>query len=129
MIVLDASACVELLVGTDPDDALLEVFHEPVCAPAHLDVEVLSTLRGLVLGHVISVDKATEAIEVFYEMPITRHEIWPLAGRIWELREEYTTYDAAYIALAEGLDATLFTCDKKLRGRLHFAKVMVFPAE
>ena len=126
MIVLDASACVEILVGTAPDATLIEAFLEPVYAPAHLDLEVLSTLRGLTLGRVISREKAEEAITVFYEMPIVRQEIWPLAWRVWELREEYTSYDAAYLALAEAFKASLYTCDKKLPGRLHSADVRVF---
>ena len=48
------------------------------------------------------------------EFPIARYEHEPLLSRIWELRDSLTAYDAAYVALAEGLRATLLTRDKKL---------------
>lgn len=34
--------------------------------------------------------------------------------RIWELRDNLTAYDAAYVALAEALDAPLLTGDRHL---------------
>jgi predicted nucleic acid-binding protein len=48
-------------------------------------------------------------------LPLHRHGHAPLLSRVWELRESMTAYDAAYIALAEGLEAPLLTCDAKLR--------------
>jgi predicted nucleic acid-binding protein len=44
-------------------------------------------------------------------------ELWPyapLAERVWELRENITSYDASYVALAELLDTTLVTIDGRL---------------
>ena len=46
--------------------------------------------------------------------PLRRMPIAPLLQRIWELRDNLTAQDAAYVALAEGLDATLMTCDGRL---------------
>ncbi|MCL2418220.1 MAG: type II toxin-antitoxin system VapC family toxin, partial [Conexibacteraceae bacterium] len=55
------------------------------------------------------------------------HPIEPLADRVWELRHQFTSYDACYLALAEAVGAPLFTCDAKLVGDGHDAEVMVFP--
>ena len=58
---------------------------------------------------------------------ITRYEAAPLADRIWQLRHHHTSYDAAYLALAEGLAAPLYTCDAKLAAGGHHAQVRVVP--
>lgn len=125
MIVIDASAMVEALVGLDVDDGLLEVLAGDVAAPHILDVEVLSVLRGLVLGRKLSSHLADGARTHHFEMIIDRHETAPLAGRIWDLRHQFTSYDAAYLALAEALDVPLHTCDAKLDGGGHTAKIRV----
>lgn len=54
-----------------------------------------------------------------------RYAHTPLVGRIWELRQKFTAYDATYIALAEATNSVLYTCDVKLR-RGHRASVVVF---
>jgi len=48
-----------------------------------------------------------------------------LLDRIWELRHNFTAYDAVYIALAEATGSFLYTCDEKLR-RGHGATVVLF---
>jgi predicted nucleic acid-binding protein len=60
-----------------------------------------------------------------FAFTITRHDLEPLAERIWQLRHQLTTYDASYIALAEALSAPLYTCDAKLAGGSHGAQVEV----
>lgn len=125
MIVVDASAMVEALVGRAPDDQLLDLLAGDLHAPYLLDVEVLSALRGLELANKIPAAVAAVAKATFFEFAITRYETQPLAERIWQLRHQFTAYDASYIALAEGLDASLLTCDKKLAGRGHTATVVV----
>ena len=114
MIVIDASAMVEALVGRDVDDDLLEALSGQVAAPHVLDVEVLSVLRGLVLGGKLNEALAQTARVDHFNLLIDRHDTAPLAERIWSLRHQYTSYDAAYLALAEALDAPLHTCDAKL---------------
>lgn len=114
MIVLDASAMVEALVGREVDDGLLDALAGEVAAPHVLDVEVLSVLRGLVLGGKLRPALADAARADHFDLVIARHDTAPLAERIWELRQQYTSYDAAYLALAEALDAPLYTCDAKL---------------
>lgn len=125
MIVVDASAMVEALVGRDVDEVLLEALAGEVAAPHILDVEVLSVLRGLVLGRKLAEHAASAARIVHFGFLIDRHETAPLAERIWDLRHHYTSYDATYIALAEAFEAPLHTCDAKLDSGGHNAVVHV----
>jgi predicted nucleic acid-binding protein len=125
MIVVDASAMVEALVGRDPDAELLGVLAGDLAAPHLLDVEVLSALRGLVLGEKLAAEAAEHAVRDHFAFDIARLEVSPLAARVWGLRHRYSSYDACYLALAEALDAPLYTCDARLVGPGHEARVEV----
>lgn len=127
MIVVDASAMVEALVGREVDTELLDALAGEVEAPHLLDVEVLSVLRGLLLGGKLEPTAAEAARRDHFTFTITRRETGPLADRIWQLRHRYTTYDASYLAVAEALDVPLYTCDAKLTGGGHDAEVRVVP--
>ena len=127
MIVIDASAMVEALIGRDADTELLDALAGDVEAPHLLDVEVLSVLRGLLLGGKLELQAAEAAREDHFTFTISRHEVYPLEDRIWQLRHQFTSYDACYLALAEALSAPLFTCDAKLAGTGHRAEVRVVP--
>ena len=116
---------VEALVGRDADAELLDRLAGDLGAPHLLDVEVLSALRGLELGHRLQAAVAEQARIDHFAFTITRHDLEPLAERIWQLRHQLTTYDASYIALAEALSAPLYTCDAKLAGGSHGAQVEV----
>ena len=126
MIVLDASAMVEALVGRAPDEELLSALSGDVDAPHLLDVEVLSVLRGLLRGGKLDLPTADQARLDHSAFTINRHETAPLADRIWQLRHQFTSYDASYIALAEALDAPLYTCDAKRAAPGHNASVRIF---
>jgi predicted nucleic acid-binding protein len=125
VIVLDASAMVEALIGREAAEELLEALTGDVHAPHPLDVEVLSVLRGLLLGGKLDPDVEEAARADHFAFAVNRYEVGPLADRIWQLRHQYTSYDAAYLALAEALDAPLYTCDAKLDSGGHHAKVHV----
>ncbi len=125
MIVIDASAMVEALVGRDAEPGLLDALSGDLDAPHLLDVEVVSALRGLELGRKLAPAVAEQARLDHFAFTITRHDLEPLAERIWQLRHQFTTYDASYIALAEALSAPLFTCDAKLATHGHAAEVRV----
>lgn len=127
MILIDASAMVEALIGRDADQELLDGLAGDISAPHLLDIEVMSVLRGLTLGGGLSVDDAETARRNHFAFTIQRYEAAPLAERIWQLRHQFTSYDACYLALAEALKVTLFTCDRKLTGGGHNAEVVVFP--
>ena len=126
MIVVDASAMVEALVGREADEELLDALQLDVHAPHVLDVEVLSVLRGLTLGAKLKTKAAGQARTDYFAFTIARYELHGLADRVWELRHNYTTYDATYLALAEALAAPLYTCDRRLADDGHGAEVKTF---
>ena len=127
MIVVDASAMVEALVGRSPDHALMDGLEGDVAVPHLLDIDVLSVLRGLLLGHKVTSALADGARADFFSMGLLRHDTEPLAERVWQLRHQFTSYDAAYISLAEALGAPLYTCDRKLAATGHGAEVVLLP--
>lgn len=121
MIVVDASAVLELLLGTERAErvaARLLAPDERLDAPHLLDIEVGQALRRLAQLNAITVLRAEEALADFASLVIERHAHRELLPRIWQLRDSLTAYDAAYVALAEALDAPVLTCDAKL-GRAH----------
>lgn len=107
MAVIDASVFVDLAwdVAIDVDD---------LHAPAAVDLEVAAAWRRLTLRGVITASAAREAIELYSQLTIQRHEHALLLPRIWQLRHDVTAFDAAYVALAEALGAPLVTADRKL---------------
>lgn len=116
---------VEALVGRDVEASLLDALAGDVAAPHLLDIEVVSVLRGLVLGHKLPQPSAEAALSHYFDLSIDRREMAPLVGRVWDLRHQFTSYDASYLALAEALGAPLHTCDVKLDGGGHKAAVRV----
>jgi len=115
MIVLDTSSLVEFLVGTDePADAVRAVTAgERIAAPHAVDLECASALRGLTRGGKLASDESLRALLLLGRMNLRRYEHAPLLPRIWELRHNMWPYDACYVALAESLNATLVTIDRK----------------
>lgn len=85
-------------------------------APAHLDAEIVSALRGLSRPNPALRAVVPEALRHLAGFPIRRVPLAPLLQRIWELRDNVTAYDGAYVALAERLGGPLITCDAKLVG-------------
>jgi predicted nucleic acid-binding protein len=117
LIVLDASALVELLLGTPRGLAVaesLENDEKSVHVPHLADVEVAHVLRRLVTLKAIDDTLAGQAIDELQNLPLVRHGHDAMLDRIWALRRNATAYDAAYLALAEVLGATLLTCDRRL---------------
>ena len=129
MIVVDASAVIELLLGTEragPLGARLLAPQGRLQAPHLIDIEVVQTLRRLVQLSAITPRRAAQALDDFAGFVIERHAHHDQLPRIWELRESLTAYDGAYVALAEALDAPLLTCDIKLsRSHGHAARIEV----
>lgn len=115
LLVLDASVVVDLLVAPDRARLASVVGACSWHAPVHLDVEVVSALRGLVLGRHLSAPRAVDALVDFADLEITR---WApdhtVNQRVLALRDRLTAYDAAYVVCAEGVDAPLATRDQRL---------------
>ena len=117
MIVVDASALIEVLLGTRAAGILAERLFadgETLHAPHLIDVEVAQVLRRYALAGTLGADRGAEALEDLADFPIARYPHQPFLFRMWELRHNVTAYDAAYLALAEALDAPLVTRDAKL---------------
>jgi predicted nucleic acid-binding protein len=117
VIVLDASAVLEVLLRTPAGRRVEDRIFAPaetLHAPHLLDVEVAHVLRRYVLRRELAPAQATERLELFTQFPIRRYAHEPLLARMWTLRANLTAYDAAYVALAEGLRATLVTRDERI---------------
>ena len=117
MIVLDASATIELLLQTEVGRRVeARVFRDgdELHVPHLLDIETAQALRRLVAIGDIDLDRALQALADLMNLGLHRHAHQDLLGRIWELRANLTAYDAAYVALAEALPAVLVTCDRPL---------------
>ena len=132
MIVLDASAVVDLLLGIEPQGpAILERVLEPaqtLHSPALLDAEVLHAIRRRLRRSVLTSGRAREAVTDLLDLRLVRYPLPPLVERMWELRENLTASDAAYVALAEALDAPLVTCDRGLaESPGHGARIEAYP--
>ncbi|GAA4193449.1 type II toxin-antitoxin system VapC family toxin [Microbispora amethystogenes] len=116
MIVIDASALVTVLVEKgSPGRALRKRLRgEALAAPAHIDAEVLSVLRGLTLSGKLDVQRAEKSLGLLKAMPLTRAPLTVHLGRSWQLRGNYSAYDALYLALAESLACPLVTSDARI---------------
>jgi predicted nucleic acid-binding protein len=117
VIVLDASATAFALLdegGTgDRCRTALQVDSQWL-VPEHWLIEVLSVIRGNLLGGKIKPEHAAEAAAAVAEMDPFAVRTRLLAARIWELRSDLTTYDAAYVAAAERYRCALVTTDARL---------------
>ena len=127
MIVVDASAVVEVLLRRPAAAAVEARLFAPgqtVHAPHLLDIEVAQVFRRFAAaGHVQS-RRARLALADLGDLAVGRYPHEVLLGRIWELRNNLTAHDAAYVALAEALDAPLLTRDRRIAGAAgHRAKV------
>ncbi|MFA6107538.1 MAG: type II toxin-antitoxin system VapC family toxin [Candidatus Latescibacterota bacterium] len=117
MIVVDASAALELLLRTPAAGVVQERLLDPaetLHAPHLLDVEVAQVLRRYAASGDADPERCRTALADLADLPMTRYPHGMLLPRVWELRHNLTAYDAVYVALAEALDATLVTRDQRL---------------
>jgi predicted nucleic acid-binding protein len=116
VIVVDASVLILALVdeGKPGERTRARLAGERLTAPGVLDLEVISSLRGIVRGGKATAARAERALRRLVALPLERAEHTHLARRIWELRDNLTPYDASYVALAERLDTLLLTADAAL---------------
>jgi predicted nucleic acid-binding protein len=118
LIVIDASAEVAILlnIGQDVEGIRSRIARpgETLHIPHLFEIEVLYALRSLTLRGTVSSERARLALDRLRDTRFVRYPHTAVTERIWELRENLTAYDAAYIALAEALDAPLVTTDARL---------------
>jgi len=129
VIVVDASVVLELLLATPAAETLqnrLFAKNQSLHAPHVLDLEVAQVLRRYFLAGRLTADRGATALEYLSAFPLTRYPHTVLLPRIWELRHNFTAYDAAYLALAEALHAPLLTRDRALASSAaHTARVQL----
>jgi predicted nucleic acid-binding protein len=120
MLVIDASAATELLLARPVAEAVAEHIADHglnLHAPHLIDVEIVSAVRRLVASGDAGVERGEEAVADLLDLPMARYPHDILLPRIWELRENFSSYDAAYLALAEALSdegVPLLTTDARL---------------
>ena len=115
MIVVDASAIVELLLRTETGRAVgRRLVGEELHAPAHLDAEVVGALRRAVIGTRINREEADEAVAVLNDLPMLRWDLPPLSVAALDHLRSLTVADAYYVVLAIALNTSMVTCDGPL---------------
>jgi predicted nucleic acid-binding protein len=117
MLVIDASALAELLLArpaaASVDRHIIDAGLD-LHAPHLLDLEMLNGFRRLVAAGLTTAARCELAVSIMRNMAIRRYAHDALLPRVWALRHNFSAYDAAYVALAEALDAALVTADTRL---------------
>jgi predicted nucleic acid-binding protein len=116
MLVVDASCLCEVLIGGPDAEAIRSrlVADPDQAAPHIVDVEVFGVIRREHLGGRLDRTEAAQAVEDLEGWPAERYGHRFLLARAWQLRTAVRGWDAMYVALAEALDATLMTRDRRL---------------
>jgi predicted nucleic acid-binding protein len=119
-MVVDCSIIIRLLASMSGDEPLRQRLARVVHAPALIDAEVSSVIRGLAITTKpdvrITADRAEMMLSDYAGLRIVRHPMQPLQARVFELRDNFTACDAMYVALAERLALPLLTDDAQLAG-------------
>jgi predicted nucleic acid-binding protein len=128
-VVVDASLVVEVILGFPAADAVMRRLEgQYLHAPHLINSEVVHALRRRWLAHEIDDARGIAALQMVETLRIIRHAELALVNRMWELRENFTAYDAAYVALAESLDVPLLTRDARMarsfghKARIHLVE-------
>lgn len=114
-MVVDCSAVIDALVSQEADELRELLASNRLTAPDLLDFELTSVVRGLVLGQRVSPWRGDDLLDDYEKLAITR---WSYADdvrhRSLELRHNFSAHDASYVVLAESLEVTLVTRDRRL---------------
>ncbi len=116
-MVADASALVDFVLQTERFDnvgGVIQASDADLHVPALCDVEAVAALRRALLVGALSESRANEALQDYQGLPLTHHDHQALLERMLELRNNFSTYDAVYVSLAERLGAALLTSDERL---------------
>ncbi|RCG32486.1 PIN domain-containing protein [Sphaerisporangium album] len=116
MIVIDSSAMVDALVDYPVKTDLMDLIAEQeLHAPALLDFEVTSAIRGHLLGKKLNESQIDGVLGEFNSLRVRRYQMNGALRHLLDLRDNFTTYDAAYVVLAKALNAPLLTADVKMK--------------
>lgn len=118
MTVIDASVVVNALIhgGGAGAQARHVLTRDALAAPSMIRAEAASGLRARLRSGDLSIGHAGPALHRLEQIKVDLFAFEPLLGRVWELRDNLSTYDAWYVALAETLDTALVTADRRLAG-------------
>ena len=114
MKVIDASAMVDVLIGNPSATQLASALDDDLFAPDLLVSEVMQTMRRLSSTGWLTPAAADSCVRAFIGSQVEFLHTWPYSEKIWAWRHNFTPYDAAYVALAADLKATLVTTDLRL---------------
>ncbi len=112
MIVVDASAAVSALLTAGPGRSVLAV--EQLHVPHLIDSEIASVLRRRVIARDLAPDAACTALDTWRRIGGTRYPVFSVLDRVWHLRDNLSSYNASYVAIAERLPCSLLTADGRL---------------
>jgi predicted nucleic acid-binding protein len=115
-LVVDASAVINSFarIGPVASQAREMMRSRMLNAPHLLDLEVASALRRQVRSGLVDASRAEFHLRALSRMAIRRHAHSGLLARVWRLRDNFSSYDASYVALAEAMHAPLLTADLRL---------------
>jgi predicted nucleic acid-binding protein len=112
MIVVDASAALAALLNDGQARRLIGT--ERLHTPHLVDSEIASGMRRLVQRNQLSAADGWNALRTWRHLAVTRYPAHGLVERMWAIRENFSAYDATYVALAETLECALVTADARL---------------
>lgn len=119
MIVIDASVMIDLLLQTPRAPAIearLFATQPSIHASHLLDVEVANAMRRYAANGMVEAERCGQALTQLTGFQLHRYSHVLLLPRVWELRNNLSSYDALYVALAEALNAPLLTLDRRIAG-------------
>lgn len=129
-VVVDASAFVDLLIGSTRADAVAQRLEGcQLHAPAHLDTEVLSALARLHRAGAVTDEVVGRLLATVREAPVDRHPLPALLAGAWRRRSRLRLADALYVELATMLDVRLITTDERLARAVRRAESVTSPGE
>jgi predicted nucleic acid-binding protein len=129
MMVVDSSALVSALTEEPRLPGLWDVLtgEDELHVPHLLDYEFRSALRAMILRQEIVPARAEGACHIKDTMRLVRHPESDTGQRAWDLRDNFTVYDASYVALAEAMGCALLTSDGKLAREVKTVEVSYVP--